>query len=93
MFEDVEEVEENIMASKGFNMQAYLENFHVHKQEDCQYVSDSEHEDIEYESYLEQQQGSREDNKERSFSLVPIYYDYESDPWESYEGEMEYLNV
>jgi hypothetical protein len=104
LFEDVEEVEENIRASKGVHVQAYLENLHVHKQEDCQYVSDSEqedcqyvsdseHEDIEYESDLEQQQGSSEDNEGKRFSLVPIYDDYESDPWESHEEEMEELNV
>jgi hypothetical protein len=57
MFEDVEEVEENIRASKGVHMQAYLEKLHVPKEEDCQHVSDSEQEDSDYESELEQQQG------------------------------------
>jgi hypothetical protein len=86
-------------------------------QQDCQYVLDSEQEDSDYESELEQQQGketaaaddrelfSKEKHcveirhsvptkdKEKSFSLVPIDDDYESDPWESHEGEMEELNV
>jgi hypothetical protein len=50
LFEDVEEVEENIRASRGVHMQACLEELHVHKQGDCQYVSDSEQEDSEYNS-------------------------------------------
>jgi hypothetical protein len=53
LFEDVEEVEENIRASKGVHMQAYLENLHVPKEEDYQHVSDSEQEDSDYESELE----------------------------------------
>jgi hypothetical protein len=116
-FEDAEEVEENIRASKGVHMQTYLEKLHVPKEEDCQYVLDSEQEDSDYESELEQQQGketataddrelfSKEKHcveirhsvptkdKEKSFSLVPIDDDYELDPWESHEGEMEELNV
>jgi hypothetical protein len=62
LFEDVVEVKENIRASKWVHRQAYLENLHVHEQEDCQYVSDSEQEDSEYESDLEQQQGRRYDS-------------------------------
>ena len=57
LFEDVEEVEENIRASEGGHMQSYLGKFHVPKEEDCQHVSDSEQEDSDYESELEQQQG------------------------------------
>jgi hypothetical protein len=34
-----------------------------------------------------------EDDEEQSFSMVLVYDDYESDPWESHEGEMEELNV
>jgi hypothetical protein len=42
-----------------------------------------------------------EDDKEQSFfmasleprSMVPVYDDYESDPWEGHEGEKEELNV
>jgi hypothetical protein len=34
-----------------------------------------------------------EDDEEKRFSMVPVYDDYESDPWESHEGEMEELNV
>jgi hypothetical protein len=41
LFEDSEEVKENIRASKGVHMQAYLEKLHVPKEEDCQHVSDS----------------------------------------------------
>jgi len=48
LFEDVEEIEENIKASKGVCTQANHEKFHVHKQEDCQYVSNSEQEDCQY---------------------------------------------
>ena len=74
-------------------MQAYIKELHVQKQGDCQYVSNSEQEDSEHESDLEQQQGSSEDNEEWIFSLVSIYDDYELDPWESHEGEMEELNL
>jgi hypothetical protein len=38
LFEDVVEVEEKIRASKWVHRQAYLENLHVHEQEDCQSV-------------------------------------------------------
>jgi hypothetical protein len=55
MFEDVEEAEENISASRGVRIQACLEELHVHKKEDYQYVLDSEQEDSEYNSNLEQQ--------------------------------------
>jgi hypothetical protein len=34
-----------------------------------------------------------EDDEEQRFSMVPVYDDYESDPWESHEGEKEELNV
>jgi hypothetical protein len=53
LFEDVEEVEENIRASKGVHMKAYLENLHVPKEEDYQHVLDSEQEDSYYESEIE----------------------------------------
>jgi hypothetical protein len=39
LFEDVEEVKENIRPSKGVHMQAYLEKLHVPKEEDCHHVS------------------------------------------------------
>jgi hypothetical protein len=55
MFEDAEEFKEKIRASRVVHMQACLEELHVHKKEDCQYVSDSKQEDSEYNSYLEQQ--------------------------------------
>jgi hypothetical protein len=57
LFEDAEEVEENIRDSKGVHMQAYLKKLHVPKEEDHQHVLDSEEEDNDYESELEQQQG------------------------------------
>jgi hypothetical protein len=38
MLEDSIEVEENIRASKWVHRHAYLENLHVHEQEDCQSV-------------------------------------------------------
>jgi hypothetical protein len=34
-----------------------------------------------------------EDDKEKSSPMVPIYYDCESDPYESHEGEEEEPNV
>jgi hypothetical protein len=34
-----------------------------------------------------------EDDKDQSSPMVPVYYDFESDPWESHEGEKEELNV
>ena len=41
LFEDDEEIKENIRDNKGVHMQAYLEKLHVPKEEDCQHVSDS----------------------------------------------------
>jgi hypothetical protein len=76
MFEYVEEFQDSIRYSKGVHMKTYFETFHVHQQEDYPHVSYFDHEDIEYESDLEQQQGSSKDNEERRFSLVPIYDDY-----------------
>jgi hypothetical protein len=35
LFEDAVEVEENIGARKWVHMQTYLENLHVHEQENC----------------------------------------------------------
>jgi hypothetical protein len=57
LFEDVEEVEENIRARKGVHMKAYLEKLHVPKEEYGQHVSHFEQEDSDYESNLDQQQG------------------------------------
>ena len=48
MFEDVEEVEENIRASKGVHMQEFLEKLDVPEEEDCQHVSYSEQEDSDH---------------------------------------------
>jgi hypothetical protein len=33
------------------------------------------------------------DDEEHSFSMVLVYDDYKSSPWESHEGEMEEINV
>jgi hypothetical protein len=77
LFEDVEEVKENIRASKGVCMQAYLEKLHVHEQENCQYVSDSEQEENEYKSNLEQQQDDRYDSHLESDSS--IFADFSTD--------------
>jgi hypothetical protein len=57
LFEDAEDVEENTRDSKGVHMQEYLKKLHVPKEEDCKQVSNSEQEDSDYESELEQQQG------------------------------------
>jgi hypothetical protein len=34
-----------------------------------------------------------EDDEEHCSPMVPVYYDCESDPWESHEGEREKLNA
>jgi hypothetical protein len=61
LFEDVEEVEENICASKKIRDRVYFENLHAQdeQQEDCQYISNLQQKDSEYESDLEQQQGCK----------------------------------
>jgi hypothetical protein len=53
--------------------------------------------DEEVMSYNDQEQTTfygypSEDDEEQSFSIVLFYDDYESDPWESHEGEKEELN-
>jgi hypothetical protein len=57
LFEDSEEVEENIRDNKGVYMQAYHEKLDVPKEEDCQHVSDFEQEDSDYESEMEKKNG------------------------------------
>jgi len=52
LFEDAEEVEENIQACKMIQDQSYLENLHTYERQDCQCISDFEQEDIEYVSDL-----------------------------------------
>jgi hypothetical protein len=54
LFEDVEEVEENIWACKRIRDQAYFENLHAHEQQDCEYISDLEQQECKYESDLGQ---------------------------------------
>jgi hypothetical protein len=85
MFEDVVEVEENIRASKWVHRQTYLKNLHVHEQEDYQSVLDSEQEDIEYESDLEQQQGSRYDSQLESSSSTFAYFFMGRNAYQSYD--------
>jgi hypothetical protein len=96
LFEYTEEVEENIRARKGVRMQAYIENLHVHKQDDCQYVSyskqedcqyilDSEQEDSGYESDLEQQQGSRYDSHLESNSSIFEDFSMDRNAYQSYD--------
>jgi hypothetical protein len=85
LFEDVEEVEENIRASKRIHMQAYSENLHVHEQEDCQYVSDSEQEDNEYKSDLEQQQGCKYDSHLESDSSIFAYFSMDMNAYQDYD--------
>jgi hypothetical protein len=53
LFEDAEEVEENIRASKKIRDRVYFENLHA---------PDEQQEDSEYESDLEQQQGCKYDS-------------------------------
>jgi hypothetical protein len=54
LFEDAEEVEENIRACKRIRDQAYLENMHAQEQqEECEYNSDlGQQEECEYNSDL-----------------------------------------
>jgi hypothetical protein len=55
LFEDAQEVEENIHLSRRIRDRDFLENLQVHEQAECQYTSDSEHESYELETVLEQQ--------------------------------------
>jgi hypothetical protein len=56
LFEDAQEIEENIRASKRVRDPVYFKDLHAQEQGNCQYVSDFEQEDNEYEADLEQQQ-------------------------------------
>ena len=53
-FEDAQEIEENIRASRRIREQVCFENLHAYEQANCQYISDFEQEDNEYEANLEQ---------------------------------------
>jgi hypothetical protein len=54
LFEDAQEIEENIRASKRVRDPTYFENLHAHEQGNYQYVSVFEHESNKYEADLEQ---------------------------------------
>jgi hypothetical protein len=54
-FEDAQEVEENIRASRWIRMQADSENLQTYEQEDYEYISESKQESSEYEANLDQQ--------------------------------------
>ena len=56
LFEDAQEVEENIRASRRIQEQVCFENLHAYEQASCQCISDFEQEDSEYEADLEQHQ-------------------------------------
>ena len=56
MFEDSQEVEENIHASKMIRERVYSENMQAHEQAECHYISDFEQEGKDYKADLEQQQ-------------------------------------
>jgi hypothetical protein len=53
LFEDAEEVEENICASWRIREWFYFKNMYAHEQVECQYVSYFEQEDNEYKVNLE----------------------------------------
>jgi hypothetical protein len=55
LFEDAQEVEENIRASRRIQQQVDFDNLLAHEQKQCQYGSDSEQEGNECEADLEQQ--------------------------------------
>jgi hypothetical protein len=42
LFEDAQEVEENIRASRRIREQIYFENLHAHEKAECEYGSDFE---------------------------------------------------
>jgi hypothetical protein len=56
LFEDSQEVEENIHASRRIRERVYSENLQAHKQVNCEYGSDFEQESNEFEADLEHQQ-------------------------------------
>jgi hypothetical protein len=59
LFEDAQEIEDNICSSKRVRYPTYFENLHAHEQGNCQYVSVFEHEVNEYEEDLEKQKGCK----------------------------------
>jgi len=54
LFEDAQEVEENINASRRIQGRDFLENLPTYEQEDCPYTSDFEQESNEFEADLDQ---------------------------------------
>jgi len=82
LFEDVGEVEENIRSSKWVHRHAYL---YEHEEEDCRSVSNSEQEDSEHESDLEQQPRSRYDSQLESGSSTFAYFSMDRNTYQSYD--------
>jgi hypothetical protein len=89
LFEYVVEVKENIRASKWVHTQAYLRN--LHEQEDCPSVSDSEQEDSEYESDLEQQRGSGCDSHLELDPSIVTDFSMGRNAYQSYDQFLEHF--
>jgi hypothetical protein len=53
LFEDAQEVEENIHSSRRIQEKVFFENLHAYEQEECQYILDLKQEDSKYDSHLE----------------------------------------
>jgi hypothetical protein len=77
LFEDAQEIEENICASKRVIDPTYFENMHAREQGNCHYVSVFEHEGSEYEEDLEQHQGCKyiSDSDQNSSVLEDVSMD------------------
>jgi len=56
LFEDAEEVEENIRGSRRIQYWVCFENLHAYEKQGCQCIPNFEQEDNEYEAELNQQQ-------------------------------------
>jgi len=81
LFEDAEEIEENIQACQRIQDQAYSKKFPAHEQQDCEYFSDLEQVDREYYSDSEHSSSllsnfSMERDVPHVYNQFPNHYEY-----------------
>jgi len=85
LFENAQEVEENIRASRRIQMQDDSENLQTYEQEDCQYTSDFEQESNEFETNLDQQPEGEYISDSKSDSSVCAEYSRDRYDYEVYD--------
>jgi hypothetical protein len=92
LFEDAQEVEENICASRRIRGRDFFENLQAHEQEECHYTSDFEQENNEVGTVLEQQRVCELFlDSDLNFSTVSEYSRdrYESEVYDQFANQNE----